>query len=308
MANKRLDQLSNTSTIDNDDLLLVYDVDEPSKNKTKNITYSQFHTLISGTVGGGGGGISEVVEDSTPQLGGDLDVNSNAIIAADYGEGTGAGSNLNFWAGEGGTTGGNGGYFWSEGRRAIGGNGNGGSWSGYGGGGAGSGDGGKVELVAGNGGSGGGTGGDANLHSGLGTGGGDGGTVNVGAHNSVGGAAGNTNITAGDGTTAAGNISLIAGDSQPGAGIDGGDIILTPGEGDGAGNYGAINITQTTAPTVTTDKLYNVSGTLTWNGTDLTATTGVSGWFDDGENFRCTVTNGLITAMGATVSGGYNVA
>jgi len=35
---------------------------------------------------------------------------------------------------------------------------------------------------------------------------------------------------------------------------------------------GAINITQTTAPPVTTDKLYNVAGTLTWEGKDLTLT------------------------------------
>ena len=32
---------------------------------------------------------------------------------------------------------------------------------------------------------------------------------------------------------------------------------------------------------------------------------GVSGWFDDGSNFRCTVTDGLITDIVATVSGGF---
>jgi len=41
------------------------------------------------------------------------------------------------------------------------------------------------------------------------------------------------------------------------------------------GSAGAINITQTTAPTVTTDKLYNVSGALTWNGIDVTAAGGI---------------------------------
>jgi hypothetical protein len=32
---------------------------------------------------------------------------------------------------------------------------------------------------------------------------------------------------------------------------------------------------------------------------------GISGWADDGANFRLTFTNGLITAVGTTVSGGY---
>ncbi len=36
-------------------------------------------------------------------------------------------------------------------------------------------------------------------------------------------------------------------------------------------------ITATGAPGVTTDKLYNVSGTLYWNGTDLTAGGGGGG-------------------------------
>ena len=55
MPNKKLDQLTNLSTLTDSDLLLVYDVDGGSE-KTKNMTYAQFHTLISGTVGGGGGG------------------------------------------------------------------------------------------------------------------------------------------------------------------------------------------------------------------------------------------------------------
>ena len=36
----------------------------------------------SGQGGGGGGGISNVVEDTSPQLGGDLDLNSNTIVGA----------------------------------------------------------------------------------------------------------------------------------------------------------------------------------------------------------------------------------
>ena len=38
---------------------------------------------ISGSAGGGG--LSNVVEDTTPQLGGDLDANTHAIVAADHG-------------------------------------------------------------------------------------------------------------------------------------------------------------------------------------------------------------------------------
>lgn len=34
---------------------------------------------------------------------------------------------------------------------------------------------------------------------------------------------------------------------------------------------------------------------------------GATGWFDDGVNFRITVTNGIITNIGTTVSGGYSM-
>ena len=33
---------------------------------------------------------------------------------------------------------------------------------------------------------------------------------------------------------------------------------------------------------------------------------GATGWFDDGANFRITVTNGIITAIGNTVAGGHS--
>lgn len=33
---------------------------------------------------------------------------------------------------------------------------------------------------------------------------------------------------------------------------------------------------------------------------------GISGWADDGVNFRLTFTDGIITAVGTTVSGGYS--
>jgi hypothetical protein len=51
----------------------------------------------------------------------------------------------------------------------------------------------------------------------------------------------------------------------------GGDIVLTPGVGTGGGSAGAIVIPQTVAPTVTTNKLYSVSGVLTWDGIDITS-------------------------------------
>jgi hypothetical protein len=55
---------------------------------------------------------------------------------------------------------------------------------------------------------------------------------------------------------------------------DAGDIILRPGAAAGSGSAGAINIIQTAAPGVTTDKLYNVAGALTWDGTNLTTDLG----------------------------------
>lgn len=38
-----------------------------------------------------------------------------------------------------------------------------------------------------------------------------------------------------------------------------------------------------------------------------TFSTGVTGWIDDGANFRMTVTSGIITNIGTTVSGGYSM-
>jgi len=55
----------------------------------------------------------------------------------------------------------------------------------------------------------------------------------------------------------------------------GGDIVLTPGVGTGGGSAGAIVIPQTIAPTVTSNKLYNVSGAIIWDGVDLTAAVGI---------------------------------
>ena len=122
----------------------------------------------------GGGGISNVVEDTTPQLGGNLDVNGFDIVGAPAAGATSSGNPIDIIASDAGAT---------------------------------SGDGGAVSITAG---------------------------------------------------------------AASGSG-DGGSITLTPGAGAGNGSAGAIIIPTTTAPTVTTNKLYNVAGALTWNGTDLTA-------------------------------------
>jgi hypothetical protein len=76
-------------------------------------------------------------------------------------------------------------------------------------------------------------------------------------------------ITTGDGNIAAagGDIGLTAGDG--GASGDGGNIILTSGAGSGGGSAGAVVIPDSTAPSVTTNKLYSVGGALTWNGTNV---------------------------------------
>ena len=65
------------STVADNDVLLAFDT---SANVLKKITRS---TLVAGLATSTG--ISNVVEDTTPQLGGDLDVNGNAIVSASNG-------------------------------------------------------------------------------------------------------------------------------------------------------------------------------------------------------------------------------
>lgn len=118
--------------------------------------------------------------------------------------------------------------------------------------------GGDVKLTGGEGrATGDGNGGDVRLLGGVG--GNDGGDITL-----TGGQGYGTDnpATKGDG----GNIKLTGGLGQ----LIGGNIVITPGVG-GANGAGAINIVQSTAPLVTTDKLYNEGGALTWNGIDLTA-------------------------------------
>lgn len=42
-------------------------------------------TILGGGAGGGGGGLADVVDDTTPQLGGNLDVNGNKIVSTSSG-------------------------------------------------------------------------------------------------------------------------------------------------------------------------------------------------------------------------------
>ncbi len=50
----------------------------------------------------------------------------------------------------------------------------------------------------------------------------------------------------------------------------------------------------------------NSSGDIEGVTFSVNGTPGSTGWFDDGTNFRITVTEGLITTIGASVSGGYS--
>tara|TARA_Y100001937_G_scaffold128130_1_gene202640 strand:- start:735 stop:3524 length:2790 start_codon:yes stop_codon:yes gene_type:complete len=68
---------SELSTVANDDVLLIYDT---SGSALKKITRS---ALVAGLATSGA--ISNVVEDTTPQLGGDLDVNGNGLVSTSNG-------------------------------------------------------------------------------------------------------------------------------------------------------------------------------------------------------------------------------
>lgn len=76
---KYLHQITELSEVPaNGDLILIQDVSDTtdsSSGTTKRITYSNL------TSGLGGGGMSDVVDDTTPQLGGNLDVNGNSIVS-----------------------------------------------------------------------------------------------------------------------------------------------------------------------------------------------------------------------------------
>lgn len=132
------------------------------------------------------------------------------------------------------------------------------------------GDGGDITILCGDGGTGSGDGGVLSMSSGPGS------SVGVGTGGAL-------NITSGDsgaGATGDGGVLTIESGAAVSTNGDGGDIVLIPGVGNGAGSAGAINITQTTAPSTTTDRLYNVAGALTWNGVDI-STAGLAAVVED---------------------------
>jgi len=121
--------------------------------------------------------------------------------------------------------------------------------------------------------------GTVGIYGGVGYEGYAGGNVSIlgGSGNGAGGAGdgGYARIAGGNsGTTADGGQVQITGGNGGATSGDAGDIVITPGTAAGSGSDGAIVISQTAAPTVTTDKLYNVGGTLTWNGTDISTAGG----------------------------------
>jgi hypothetical protein len=267
--------------------------------------------------------LQDVVDDTTPQLGGDLDTNGNNIVTgasfsgittADA-TGTNDAEDLNFYTGNGGGTSGDSGSIvflpgsTTNGKRgdftvniqsSTGANPGGAISLSSGQGGVGGGDGGDIDLTArGANGAGNNAGGDITLLAGDSIGTPAGGLIDLTAGNgatvSAGGAIG---LTAGNGgvtSGAGGAIDITAGDGGGGASAggavdinggagggfggainitagsptvdgDGADIVLTPGSETGGNSDGAIIIAQTAAPSVTTNKLYNVAGVLTWNG------------------------------------------
>ena len=69
--------VSGTAILDEDDFA--------SDSDTKLATQQSIKAYVATQVAGGGGGLGSVVGDTTPQLGGDLDVNGNAIVSVSNG-------------------------------------------------------------------------------------------------------------------------------------------------------------------------------------------------------------------------------
>ena len=69
--------VSGTALLDEDDFA--------SDSDTKLATQQSIKAYVAAQVAGGGGGLGSVVGDTTPQLGGDLDVNGNAIVSVSNG-------------------------------------------------------------------------------------------------------------------------------------------------------------------------------------------------------------------------------
>ena len=77
MADKRISELNAVTTLADNDLLIASDT---SATETKKITFLNFKNSFSA-----GGNLTDVVQDTTPQLGGNLDVNSRTITSASNG-------------------------------------------------------------------------------------------------------------------------------------------------------------------------------------------------------------------------------
>ena len=78
MADKLISELNALTTIDDADLILASDT---SASETKKITFLNFRNIISSS----GGSLTDIVQDTTPQLGGNLDVNGQTITSASNG-------------------------------------------------------------------------------------------------------------------------------------------------------------------------------------------------------------------------------
>jgi hypothetical protein len=123
-----------------------------------------------------------------------------------------------------------------------------------------------------------------------------GGAQNFGTQSGLGGKVTIKGGRNGDAGGTPGNVIIEGGDATATSAGAGGDIVLTPGINDGAGSPGAVVVTAQTAPTVTTNKLYNVAGALTWNAIDLTV--GVTKFAQD--NTTTNVTEAFNHALGST--------
>ena len=77
MADKRISELNAVTTLADNDLLIASDT---SATETKKITFLNFKNSFSA-----GGNLTDVVQDTTPQLGGNLDVNSRTITSTSNG-------------------------------------------------------------------------------------------------------------------------------------------------------------------------------------------------------------------------------
>lgn len=160
---------------------------------------------------GGGGGISNVVEDTTPQLGGDLDVNGFIINGTPASTPTSSGGNLVLRGGIGGAT---------------------------------TGTGGNAALIGGDAQGTNQYGGDVNIYGGDNTGTGTGGDVNVqgGGDNSAPSVGGRATIAGGDtGTGTAGDAYVRGGLGYSSGGIPG-NVRLQPGHNNADGTTGFVAV------------------------------------------------------------------